>query len=113
MQRATHENTTLFDPTFARTRIIGDPPLFRLIAIRTMVPMLRCSFCGHDLTYVHGHAACICSECPLRGMSQADCCAGEDAACSVHVVPRTPMADPRTSGIWRVEGDDTEARRIA
>lgn len=63
--------------------------------------MLRCSFCGRDLAYVHGHAACICPECPVRGLSQADCCAGEEmASCTGHVVPRTPMADPRTSGIF-------------
>jgi len=63
--------------------------------------MLRCSFCGRDLAYVHGHAACICPECPVRGLSQADCCAGEEmASCTAHVVPRTPMADPRTSGIF-------------
>lgn len=63
--------------------------------------MLRCSFCGRDLAYVHGHAACICPECPVRGLSQADCCAGEEmASCTSHVVPRTPMADPRTSGIF-------------
>lgn len=68
--------------------------------------MLRCSFCGRDLAYVHGHAACICPECPLRGLSQADCCAGEGmASCTAHVVPRTPMADPRTSGIWAITRD--------
>lgn len=72
--------------------------------------MLRCSFCGRDLAYVHGHAACICPECPLRGLSQADCCAGEEmASCTAHVVPRTPMADPRTSGIWAIaQGPDGE-----
>jgi hypothetical protein len=75
--------------------------------------MLLCSFCGHELTYVHGHAACIHTECPLRGLSQADCCAGEEmASCTGHVVPRTPMADPRTSGIWRVD-EDGVTRRVA
>jgi hypothetical protein len=78
--------------------------------------MLRCSFCGSDLTYVHGHAACVSTECPIRGLSQADCCTGEDALCAVHVVPRTPMADPRTSGIWKRaesgEGDALDVERV-
>ncbi len=72
--------------------------------------MLRCYFCGRDLAYVHGHAACVCSDCPVRGLSQADCCAGEEmASCTAHVVPRTPMADPRTSGIYRVTASDEGA----
>lgn len=72
--------------------------------------MLRCSFCGWELDYVHGHAACTRSECPVRGLSQADCCAGEEmASCTAHVVPRTPMADPRTSGIFRVMRETSES----
>ncbi len=66
--------------------------------------MLRCSFCGRDLAYVHGHAACIHPECPVRGLSQADCCAGEEmASCTAHVVPRTPMADPTAGGVQRAD----------
>lgn len=29
------------------------------------------------MQYVHGHAACLTSRCPLFGQNQAECCAGE------------------------------------
>lgn len=53
--------------------------------------MLRCSFCARDLVYVHGHAACLASDCPLRTLNQAECCTGE-TGCFL-AVPRSPMAD--------------------
>ena len=50
----------------------------------------------------------------MRGLSQADCCAGEEmASCTGHVVPRTPMADPRTSGIYRVAMGSGEGPAVA
>lgn len=29
--------------------------------------------------YVHGHAACLDSECAMFGLNQAECCGGETA----------------------------------
>lgn len=40
-----------------------------------------CAFCGSSLIYVHGHAACAQSACPMFGVNQAECCSGETAAC--------------------------------
>ena len=31
------------------------------------------------MAYVHGHAACIDSSCPMFGLNQAECCDGETA----------------------------------
>ncbi len=33
--------------------------------------------------YVHGHAACLASACPMFGLNQAECCDGATAACGV------------------------------
>ncbi len=69
--------------------------------------MLRCSFCGHDMAYIHGHAACVSMECPLHGVNQSECCSGETAACvPVNVVPRSPLAASETpsDGIYRRAG---------
>jgi uncharacterized protein YjlB len=41
--------------------------------------MLRCAFCKTELGYVHGHAACVRSGCPMFGVNQAECCSGETA----------------------------------
>jgi hypothetical protein len=41
--------------------------------------MLRCAFCRTELGYVHGHAACVRSGCPMFGVNQAECCSGETA----------------------------------
>ncbi len=36
------------------------------------------------MAYVHGHAACIASGCPMFGVNQAECCDGETfATCPV------------------------------
>jgi uncharacterized protein len=32
------------------------------------------------MVYVHGHAACVSSACPMRGVNQAECCDGETIA---------------------------------
>ncbi|MBX3209998.1 MAG: hypothetical protein KF764_33520 [Labilithrix sp.] len=42
---------------------------------------MRCSLCGNEMAYIHGHAACVRSGCPLFGANQAECCSGETAAC--------------------------------
>lgn len=41
--------------------------------------MLLCAFCKTELGYVHGHAACVRSGCPMFGVNQAECCSGETA----------------------------------
>jgi hypothetical protein len=38
---------------------------------------MRCAFCGREMAYVHGHAACIGSGCPMYGVNQGECCDGE------------------------------------
>jgi hypothetical protein len=32
------------------------------------------------MAYIHGHAACVTSGCPMHGVNQAPCCDGETAA---------------------------------
>jgi hypothetical protein len=43
--------------------------------------VMHCAFCKNELAYVHGHAACVKSGCPMFGVNQAECCSGETAAC--------------------------------
>ena len=38
-----------------------------------------CAFCHQEMAYIHGHAACIRSGCPMYGVNQAECCDGETA----------------------------------
>jgi uncharacterized protein len=38
---------------------------------------MRCRLCRNEMVYVHGHAACVSSACPMRGANQAECCDGE------------------------------------
>ncbi len=38
-----------------------------------------CALCKSELSYVHGHAACVRSGCPMFGVNQAECCSGETA----------------------------------
>ena len=40
---------------------------------------MHCAFCRSELSYVHGHAACVRSGCPMFGVNQAECCSGETA----------------------------------
>ena len=42
--------------------------------------MLRCKFCGSEMAYIHGHAACVNSFCSYYGCNQAECCDGETAS---------------------------------
>jgi hypothetical protein len=34
------------------------------------------------MAYIHGHAACVTSGCPMFGVNQAGCCEGETAETS-------------------------------
>lgn len=43
---------------------------------------MQCALCRHPMAYVHGHAACIRSGCPMYGVNQAECCDGETANAS-------------------------------
>ena len=38
---------------------------------------MRCAFCHQEMAYIHGHAACITSGCPMFGVNQAGCCEGD------------------------------------
>lgn len=42
---------------------------------------MRCPLCASELAYVHGHAACVRTGCPMFGVNQAECCSGETAGC--------------------------------
>jgi hypothetical protein len=42
---------------------------------------MRCALCRSEMAYVHGHAACVKSACPMFGVNQAECCSGETAEC--------------------------------
>jgi hypothetical protein len=60
--------------------------------------MLKCAFCGQDLAYVHGHATCIRSGCPMFGVNQAECCSGEVAVVPTSAVARVaPAPKPEES----------------
>ena len=38
---------------------------------------MTCAWCRSPMGYVHGHAACLDSSCPMFGLNQAECCDGE------------------------------------
>jgi hypothetical protein len=57
---------------------------------------VRCAFCHHEMAYIHGHAACIGSGCPMYGVNQAECCDGETAE-AAPVRTSEISAGPRTS----------------
>ena len=40
---------------------------------------MTCAYCRRPMDYLHGHAACVDSRCPLFGVNQAPCCDGETA----------------------------------
>jgi hypothetical protein len=42
---------------------------------------MHCAFCQQPLGYVHGHAACLRGACPMFGVNQAECCAGDHGDC--------------------------------
>lgn len=50
------------------------------------------------MAYIHGHAACVRSGCPLFGANQAECCSGETAACG-----------PLTAEVARVSATDARS----
>jgi hypothetical protein len=37
------------------------------------------ALCREEMAYIHGHAACVRSGCPMFGVNQAECCDGETA----------------------------------
>ncbi len=59
---------------------------------------MHCAFCRQALGYVHGHAACLHNTCPMFGVNQAECCAGDRGDCiptsSVALAPPQAPADP-------------------
>lgn len=57
--------------------------------------MMRCALCKDAMHYVHGHAACIRSGCPMFGVNQAECCSGETAACGPLTAEVAAVAAPR------------------
>jgi len=57
--------------------------------------VLRCRLCRLPMQYVHGHAACLTSRCPLFGQNQAECCDGEQ--CAESRVPASDAAAPDAS----------------
>ena len=56
---------------------------------------MHCAFCQQPLGYVHGHAACLHGACPMFGVNQAECCAGERGDC---VATSTAASTPVTQG---------------
>jgi hypothetical protein len=59
--------------------------------------MLRCAFCGEPMEYVHGHAACVRSECPMRGVNQAECCSGDVGCVETSAIERAPRNEKERS----------------
>jgi hypothetical protein len=70
---------------------------------------MHCAFCRQPLGYVHGHAACLHSACPMFGQNQAECCAGDQGNC----VPTSTAAAAGPPGVvfgTRGTGPDKTAR---
>lgn len=42
------------------------------------------------MAYVHGHGTCVRSECPMRGVNQAECCSGEHGCPPTSAIARGP-----------------------
>ena len=57
--------------------------------------MMRCALCKEAMHYVHGHAACTRSGCPMYGVNQAECCSGETAACGPLTAEVAAVSPPR------------------
>ncbi|WP_438030646.1 hypothetical protein [Sorangium sp. So ce233] len=60
---------------------------------------MYCPLCTSPLAYIHGHAACVNSRCPMFGANQAECCSGETAeSCPASAdngpAPRSPDGIP-------------------
>lgn len=65
-----------------------------------------CAFCRQQLGYVHGHAACLRNVCPMFGLNQAECCAGDQGTC----VPTSAVAvAPATVSIDRASRDEPKS----
>ena len=60
--------------------------------------MLRCAFCKTELGYIHGHAACVRSGCPMFGVNQAECCSGETAENGPLTAEVAASENPWTAG---------------
>ena len=73
-------------------------PVFAAFPTTVTLTSVHCAFCRGELGYVHGHAACLRSGCPMFGVNQAECCSGETAACGpltadVTRGPATPVVE--------------------
>lgn len=59
---------------------------------------MHCAWCQKQMGYVHGHAACLQSGCPMFGQNQAECCAGDVGGClatsQIAAVPSRGLAQP-------------------
>ena len=59
---------------------------------------MKCRLCRQEMGYVHGHAACLESRCPMFGLNQAECCGGETAdQCPVPASDIAAVSDPSSS----------------
>jgi len=69
---------------------------------------MHCAFCRREMAYIHGHAACVTSGCPMRGVNQAECCDGEMAGATP--VPTSDIAAVPVGAV-RIDGEPGAARR--
>jgi hypothetical protein len=56
------------------------------------------------MAYIHGHAACIKSGCPMYGVNQAECCDGETAEAApvrTSEIAVSPARTPETTSAPR------------
>lgn len=61
----------------------------------TTIPAVTCAWCRTPMDYVHGHAACLDSSCPMFGLNQAECCDGETIATCPTPTARLAPGPPR------------------
>ena len=71
---------------------------------------MHCQFCASELAYVHGHAACVRSGCPMFGVNQAECCSGETAA-SGPLTAEVASGPSRPSSLERASTPSRPVRR--
>jgi hypothetical protein len=57
------------------------------------------------MAYVHGHAACVTSGCPMHGVNQAECCDGETAGAAP--VPTAELAAVPAGSVSMVAGRES------
>ena len=67
---------------------------------------MTCAWCHEPMAYIHGHAACVRSTCPMFGLNQAECCDGETS--STCPTPTSAMAARLESDRGRSVGPSTE-----